>query len=121
PLPLRGDARRDPKDKVKLLEKYRRAADLAGQLKFEEATALYREVLAEDNGMGVVWLQLAEVLVRQGRTEEAVSAYREVIQRNSREPGALIDMAGALMRLGALHGAPEQRAPPRRLADARRA
>ena len=42
--------------------------------------------------MGDVWLQLAEVLVRQGRTEEAVAAYREVIQRNSRDPGALIDM-----------------------------
>ena len=102
PLSLPGDSLPDPKDKVKLLEKYRRAADLAGQLKFEEATALYREVLAEDNGMGDVWLQLAEVLVRQGRTEEAVAAYREVIQRNSREPGALIDMAGALMRLGRL-------------------
>jgi arylsulfatase A-like enzyme/Flp pilus assembly protein TadD len=102
PLSLPGDSLPDPKDKVKLLEKYRRAADLAGQLKFEEATALYREVLAEDNGMGDVWLQLAEVLVRQGRTEEAVAAYREVIQRNSRDPGALIDMAGALMRLGRL-------------------
>jgi choline-sulfatase len=102
PLSLPGDSLPDPKDKVKLLEKYRRAADLAGDLKFEEATALYREVLAEDNGMTDVWLQLAEVLVRQGRTEDAVAAYREVIKRNPRDPGSLIDMAGALMRLGKL-------------------
>jgi arylsulfatase A-like enzyme/Flp pilus assembly protein TadD len=102
PLSLPGDSLPDPKDKVKLLEKYRRAADLAGQLKYEEATALYKDVLAEDNGMTDVWLQLAEVLVRQGRTEEAVAAYREVLKRNSREPGSLIDMAGALLRLGRL-------------------
>jgi len=101
-LSLPGDSLPDPKDKVKILEKYRHAADLAGDRKFEEATALYREVLAEDPEMADVWLQLAEVLVRQARNEEAVAAYKEVITRSPRNPGALIDMAGALLRLGRL-------------------
>jgi arylsulfatase A-like enzyme/Flp pilus assembly protein TadD len=101
-LSLPGDSLPDPKDKVKILEKYRHASDLAGDRKFEEATALYREVLAEDPEMADVWLQLAEVLVRQARNEEAVAAYKEVITRSPRNPGALIDMAGALMRLGRL-------------------
>ena len=58
-LSLPGDSLPDPKDKVKVLEKYRHAADLAGGLKFDEAVALYREVLAEDPDMTDVWLQLA--------------------------------------------------------------
>ena len=36
-LSLPGDSLPDPKDKVKVLEKYRQATDLAGELKFDEA------------------------------------------------------------------------------------
>jgi arylsulfatase A-like enzyme/Flp pilus assembly protein TadD len=101
-LSLPGDSLPDPKDKVKVLEKYRHAADLAGDRKFEDATNLYREVLADDPEMADVWLQLAEVLVRQARNDEAVEAYKQVIARSPKNPGALIDMAGTLMRLGRL-------------------
>ncbi|HEY2432580.1 MAG TPA: sulfatase-like hydrolase/transferase [Vicinamibacterales bacterium] len=101
-LTLPGDALPDPKDKVHVLEQYRRAADLAGERKFEAATALYREVLAADPGMTDVWLQLAEVYVRQGMSEEAVHAYGEAISRNPRDPGSLIGAAAQLLRLGRL-------------------
>jgi arylsulfatase A-like enzyme/Flp pilus assembly protein TadD len=101
-LTLPGDSLPDPKDKVKVLEKYRHATELAGRLKFEEATALYREVLAEDPEMTDVWLQLAEVLVRQGQTEASVRAYQEVVRRKPKEAGSLIGAAGGLMRLGRL-------------------
>jgi tetratricopeptide (TPR) repeat protein len=101
-LSLPGDSLPDPKDKVHLLEKYRRAADLAGQRRFEEATALYRDVLAEDPGMTDVWLQLAEVYVRQGMSEDAVRAYAEVIKRNPKDAGSLIGAAAQLLRLGRL-------------------
>ena len=99
-LSLPGDRLPDPKDKVHVLEKYRRAADLAGSLKYAEATVLYRELLADDPEMSDVWLQLAQVLVRQGMTEDAVHAYQEVIKRNPKEAGSLIGAASGLLRLG---------------------
>ena len=46
-------------------------------MKFAEATTLYRELLAEDPEMSDVWLQLAQVLLRQGMTAEAVHAYEK--------------------------------------------
>jgi arylsulfatase A-like enzyme/Flp pilus assembly protein TadD len=101
-LSLPGDSLPDPKDKVHVLETYRRAADLAGLRKFDEAAALYRQVLADDPGMTDVWLQLAEVYVRQGRSEDAVRAYGEAITRNPKDPGSLIGAAGQLLRLGRL-------------------
>ena len=101
-LSLPGDSLPDPKDKVHILEKYRHAADLAGGLKFAEATALYRDVLTEDPGMTDVWLQLAEVYTRQGMTSDAVNAYKEVISRNPRDAGSLIGAGGGLLRLGKL-------------------
>jgi tetratricopeptide (TPR) repeat protein len=101
-LSLPGDSLPDPKDKVKVLEKYRHAADLAGGLKFDEAVVLYREVLAEDPDMTDVWLQLAEVQIRRGSMPDAIAAYKEVIKRKPKDPGSLIGAAGALLRIGKL-------------------
>jgi arylsulfatase A-like enzyme/Flp pilus assembly protein TadD len=104
-LSLPGDSLPDPKDKVKLLEKYRRASELAGTLKYDEAVAVYREVLAEDPEMTDVWLQLAEVNVRRGNMDEAIAAYREVIKRKPKDSGSLIGAASALLRVGQLDAA----------------
>jgi tetratricopeptide (TPR) repeat protein len=104
-LSLPGDSLPDPKDKIHVLETYRRASDLAGGLKYAEATVLYRELLAEDPEMSDVWLQLAQVLLRQGMTAEAVKAYREVIKRNPKDAGSLIGAAAGMLRLGQLDDA----------------
>jgi arylsulfatase A-like enzyme/Flp pilus assembly protein TadD len=101
-LTLPGDSLPDPKDKVHVLEKYRQASDLAGRLKYPEATVLYRELLADDPEMSDVWLQLAQVLVRQDMTREAVQAYGEVIKRNPKDAGSLIGAAAGLLRLNEL-------------------
>jgi tetratricopeptide (TPR) repeat protein len=101
-LSLPGDSLPDPKDKVHILEKYRHAAELAGGLKFAEATAVYREVLREDPGMTDVWLQLAEVYIRQGQMADAVAAYGVVIKRIPKDAGSLIGAASGLLRLGRL-------------------
>lgn len=104
-LSLPGDSLADPKDKVKILERYRHAADLAGKLRFDEAVTVYREVLAQDSEMTDVWLQLAEVEIRRGGMDEAIKAYREVIKRKPKDPGSLIGAASALLRVGQLDAA----------------
>ena len=104
-LALPGDALPDPKDKVKVLERYRRAVDLAGALQFDEAVTVFREVLAEDPEMTDVWMQLAEVQVRRGRLPDAIAAYREVVKRKPQDPASLIGIASALLRSGQLDAA----------------
>jgi arylsulfatase A-like enzyme/predicted Zn-dependent protease len=101
-LSLPGDSLADPKDKVAVLEKYRHATELAGQLRFTEATAMFREVLRDDPGMTDVWTQLADVYTRQGLQAEAVQAFKEVITRNPKHAGSLIGAAAGLLRLGRL-------------------
>jgi arylsulfatase A-like enzyme/tetratricopeptide (TPR) repeat protein len=101
-LTLPGDELPDPKDKVGLLQKYKRATGLAGERRFAEATAVYREILQEEPGMTDVWLQLAETYGRRGMTAEAVAAYREVVKRNPKDPAGLTGAASGLMRLGRL-------------------
>lgn len=99
-LTLPGDSLPDPKDEIPVLEKYRRASNLAGEYKFAEATALYKEIVAANPNMTDVWLQLAEVYVRQGMSAEAVDAYREVIKRHPKDPGSLLSAGSALLKLG---------------------
>jgi arylsulfatase A-like enzyme/Tfp pilus assembly protein PilF len=94
-----GDTLPDPKDKVQVLEVYRRASDLAGQRRFADATVLYRQILKDDPEMADVWLQLAEVMVRMGQTSDAVDAYKHVLKLNPTDAGALIGAAGGLLRL----------------------
>jgi len=104
-LELPGDRLPDPKDKIHVLQQYKRAADLAGQRRFGEAIVLYRELLREDPGMTDVWLQLADVLVRRGLTGDAVDAYKEVLKRNPKDPAGLTGAASTLLRLGRLREA----------------
>ena len=104
-LALPGDSLPDPKDKVALLERYRRAVDLAGALRYDAAAAAYREVLKEDPDMTDVWVQLAELEVRRGNLPEAIAAYKEVIQRRPKDAGSLIGAGSALLRAGQLDAA----------------
>ncbi len=104
-LQLAGDQLPDPKDKVGVLRKYKRATDLAGQRQYAEAIALYRDLLREEPAMTDVWLQLAGVYSRRGMTAEELAAYKEVISRNPKNAAALIGMSSALLRAGRLDDA----------------
>jgi len=100
PLQLPGDRLPDPKDKVPVLQKYRRAAALSSEGKYAEAEVLYRELLATDAQMTDVWLRLAESYTRRGMMAAALAAYQEVITRHPKDPAALTGAAAALVHLG---------------------
>jgi choline-sulfatase len=104
-LTLPGDKLPDPKDKVKILERYREAADAAGALKLDEAGAGFRAVLVDDPEMIDVWRQLAEVEVRRGNMPDAIAAYRQVISRHPKDAGSLLGITSALLRVGQLDAA----------------
>ena len=101
-LRLPGDRLPNPRDKVGVLQKYKRATDLAGERRFAEATAAYRELLREDPDMTDVWLQLAEIYGRRGMTADAVTAYKEVVARKPKDPAGLTGAASGLLQLGRL-------------------
>jgi arylsulfatase A-like enzyme/TolA-binding protein len=105
PLAKPGDALPDPKDKLPVLERYRRAVELAGHGGASDAAALFRDLLRDDPEMTDVWLQLGELHARQGRTADAVAAYREVIKRNPTDAASLTGAATGLLRLGRMDDA----------------
>ncbi len=96
----------DPKDKIAVLEKYRTAVAIAGERRFAEAIALFREILAENPTMADVWQQLGHLQLRAGRFEDAVVTYRRLVELKPQDPNAVLSVATALLRL-------------RRFADAR--
>ncbi|HEX5474073.1 MAG TPA: sulfatase-like hydrolase/transferase [Vicinamibacterales bacterium] len=98
-LALPGDRLPDPKDKLAVLERYQRAQALAGARKYDQAAALYRQVLATDPEMLDVWTQLAQADIRLGRHADAVDAYRQMIQRDPKNTAALIGAGDELLRL----------------------
>jgi tetratricopeptide (TPR) repeat protein len=97
-----ADTLPDPKDRVDILKKYKRATDVAGARQFPEAIALFREILRDEPGMTDVWLQLADIHNRVGRTPLAVEAFKEVVKRNPQDPAGLTGAAAGLLRLGRL-------------------
>jgi arylsulfatase A-like enzyme/tetratricopeptide (TPR) repeat protein len=102
---LPGDRLPDPKDKVGVLQRYKRATELAGERKFADAIAAYRELLRDEPEMTDVWIQLAEIYGRRGMTADAIAAYRKVIERNPKDPSGLTGAAAGLLRLGRLEEA----------------
>jgi tetratricopeptide (TPR) repeat protein len=97
-----GDALPDPKDKLGVLQQYRRATRLAGEGRAAEATEAYRALLRDDPEMTDVWLQLATIYEKRGMFDGAFGAYREIISRDPQDPAALTGAAGALVQLGRL-------------------
>lgn len=97
-----GDARRDPKDMIETLRRYKQATELAGARRYLEAVAVYRQLLAGDAEMTDVWLQLSEIYGKLGMIAEAVAANQEIIRRNPKDPAALTGAAAGLLRLGKL-------------------
>ncbi len=95
-----ADTLPDPKDHVRVLERYRHALDLVARGDFDAAATAFRAIVAEHPAMADAWSELAGLLVRQGRLEEAVAAYKHLVQVAPHDPTALINVAETLLRLG---------------------
>lgn len=100
-----GEALADPKDKVHILDAYRRAIDFANERKFVEAVPVLREILRSEPGMADVWQQLGNILSRAGQHAEAVDAFKQFVALKPGDPSGLVLVAGTLMRLGRLEEA----------------
>jgi arylsulfatase A-like enzyme/Flp pilus assembly protein TadD len=100
-----GETLPDPKDKVQVLERYRRAVELAGERKFGDAVTLLQGILAENPAMADVWQQLGNLLMRLGRVDESVRAHRRFVELKPDNPGGLISVAAALLKMQKLDDA----------------
>ena len=98
-LSVPGDELPDPKDKIDVLKKYKRATDLAGERQFAAAADAMRELLRSDPQMTDVWVQLAGMYERLGRTADAVEAYKGGIKSNPQNAASLTGAAAGLFQL----------------------
>jgi choline-sulfatase len=96
---VKGETLPDPKDKVGVLEKYRRAVTLAAARNFEGAIAGLRGILDEDPEMADVWQQLGNLLTRVDRMEEALAAYKRFVALKPTQSSGLVAVAAALLKL----------------------
>ncbi len=100
PWPARVTPAADPKDHIAAIEKCRQACRLAGEQRFDEAIAAYREVVQEEPRLPAVWLQVALVLERAGRAEEAQRAFERVLKLDPDNAMALLGAARVLLGAG---------------------
>ncbi|HEV3140075.1 MAG TPA: sulfatase-like hydrolase/transferase, partial [Vicinamibacterales bacterium] len=115
----------DPRDKVELVETYRRALARAADRQWPETVALFQEIVRAEPEMADMWTQLAAYASLVGRYDLAVDAYKRVIDLDSSSSGAYLGAAAALARQQKLRDAATQAAiaadlaaDPRSSADA---
>jgi arylsulfatase A-like enzyme/Tfp pilus assembly protein PilF len=97
-----GDSLPDPKDKAAVLEAYRRAIELAAQLRYDESIRLLRTVLADSPSMKDAWIQLGVELVRDGRHQEAVDAFKHLVEVDPADANSFVSVAGVYLTIGKL-------------------
>ncbi|MGH9329065.1 MAG: sulfatase-like hydrolase/transferase, partial [Vicinamibacterales bacterium] len=120
-----GEKLPDPKDKVGVLEEYRKAVTLAARRDYEGAIAGLRRILQDNPDMADVWQQVGNLLTRVDRTEEALAAYKRFVALKPAQSSGLVAVAATLLRLHRLdearqhaHLAVKVAAPHERLARA---
>jgi tetratricopeptide (TPR) repeat protein len=94
-----GEKLPDPKDKVGVLEKYRKAVTLAARRDYEGAITGLRDILTENPGMADVWQQVGNLLMRLDRPVEALTAYKKFVELKPTQSNGLVAVAATLLRL----------------------
>jgi len=98
----------DPKDKVRVLERYRGAIALVRRGNFDDALSNLRAIVAENPGMADVWSEIGGLELRLGRPEAALAAFKHLVDAAPHDPAALISVADTLVKLGRLDEARAQ-------------
>jgi arylsulfatase A-like enzyme/tetratricopeptide (TPR) repeat protein len=93
----------DPKDKVAVLEAFKRAVARRREGRDEQAVVELRVVLADSPGMLDAWESLGLSLARLGKEREAIRALEKAVALDPASPSAHL----ALARIHALAGRPE--------------
>jgi choline-sulfatase len=96
---LAGEKLPDPKDKVGVLEEYRKAVTLAARRDYEGAITGLRRILRDDPDMADVWQQVGNLLTRVDRPEEALVAYKRFVALKPKQSSGLVAVAATLLRL----------------------
>jgi choline-sulfatase len=94
-----GEKLPDPKDKVGVLEAYRKAVTLAARRDYEAAVSGLRQILDENPNMADVWQQVGNLLMRLDRPEEALAAYKRFVALKPTQSNGLVAVAATLLRL----------------------
>jgi arylsulfatase A-like enzyme/TolA-binding protein len=94
-----GDKLPDPKDKVGVLEQYRKAVTLAARRDYEGAISGLRGILEDNPMMADVWQQVGNLLMRVDRPEEALTAYKKFVALKPTQSNGLVAVAATLLRL----------------------
>jgi len=94
-----GESLPDPKDKIPVLEMYRRAVDLAGAREFDHAINLLEQIVADNPAMVDVWQQLGNLQMRAGRYEDSLASYRCLVELRASDPVPLVAVAASLLKL----------------------
>ncbi len=94
-----GDKLPDPKDKVGVLERYRKAVTLAARRDYEGAISGLRGILEGNPMMADVWQQVGNLLMRVDRPEEALTAYKRFVALKPTQSNGLVAVAATLLRL----------------------
>jgi choline-sulfatase len=93
------DRRADPKDKVHVLTRYRRAMTQVATGQLSEAITLLRQLADEEPGMSDVWLSIGRLLLRQGHTSAAVDAFRRYVRHQPSSVAGLLEISAGLLAL----------------------
>jgi len=92
----------DPKDRLGVIDRCRRAAGAAAEGRFREAASGFREALSVDPGMPEAWRELGAALLALGQAPEALDAFRHAVRVDPEDGQAVVGMAKALRTLGKL-------------------
>jgi tetratricopeptide (TPR) repeat protein len=111
-----GESLPDPKDKVRVLEKFREAITLSAARDYDRSVPLLHEVLADSPTMKDAWLQLGVELVRAARYEEARQAFTRLVEVDPADANSFVSVASVLFTLGRLDEAQSNAAMALRLA-----